>query len=94
MVRASIARFDAAERELFARNADENGDVRRAEGYSDEEGDVLLGLDNRFMAEWVPGDEAERGWAFRGDFWGKFGEVRELEGVGRESAEVWFGRVW
>ncbi|KAJ7200726.1 hypothetical protein B0H12DRAFT_1225950 [Mycena haematopus] len=71
---------------------------RRAEGYIQTQtpggdGDVLVGLDNRFVAEWVAGAGAEDGFAFSGDFWGKKGEVRELEGGGRVGAEVWFGRV-
>ncbi|KAJ7624741.1 beta-lactamase/transpeptidase-like protein [Roridomyces roridus] len=83
-----------------------NGDVRRKEGYAtgmdtgmgstglEDTGDVVVGLDNHFEAEWVP-SSADRvgGWAFRGDFWGKFGEVRELEGSVEEKAEVWFARV-
>ncbi|KAJ7130378.1 beta-lactamase/transpeptidase-like protein [Mycena epipterygia] len=70
-----------------------NRDVRRAEGHV-LGGDVLVGLDNRFVVEWVPGEAiAADGWAFRGDFWGKEGDVRELEGDGAASAEVWFGRA-
>ncbi|KAJ6545400.1 beta-lactamase/transpeptidase-like protein [Mycena capillaripes] len=70
-----------------------NHDVRRAEGHT-QGGDVLVGLDNRFTVEWVPGKtSAADGFAFTGDFWGKEGEVRELEGVGEASAEVWFGRM-
>ncbi|KAJ7153861.1 hypothetical protein C8R43DRAFT_442680 [Mycena crocata] len=69
-----------------------NHDVRRAEGHT-LGGDVLVGLDNRFLVEWVPGrTRSEDGWAFKGDFWGKEGEVRELEGTGEEGAEVWFAR--
>ncbi|KAJ7624764.1 beta-lactamase/transpeptidase-like protein [Roridomyces roridus] len=83
-----------------------NGDVRRKEGYAtgmdtgmgstglEDTGDVVVGLDNHFEAEWVPPSaDSVGGWAFRGDFWGKFGEVRELEGSVEEKAEVWFGRV-
>ncbi|KAF7320624.1 Beta-lactamase domain-containing protein [Mycena chlorophos] len=55
--------------------------------------DVVVGLDRRYLAEWVPDADGEDGWAFRGDFWGKEGQVREPEGVGRESAEVWFQRT-
>lgn len=72
-----------------------NHDVRRAEGHTQGE-DVLVGLDNRFVVEWVPRTGAAGdgdGWAFSGDFWGKEGEVRELEGGGRARAEVWFERI-
>ncbi|KAJ7681368.1 beta-lactamase/transpeptidase-like protein [Mycena rosella] len=71
-----------------------NADVRRAEGHK-EAGDVLVGLDNRFVVEWVPsgGENGADGWAFGSDFWGKDGEVRALEGTGETGAEVWFGRV-
>ncbi|KAF7296905.1 F-box domain-containing protein [Mycena indigotica] len=57
--------------------------------------DVIVGLDRRYVAEWVPGDDVKEkdGWAFKGDFWGKEGDVRDLEGAGRASAEVWFGRA-
>nr|GAT61300.1 predicted protein [Mycena chlorophos] len=59
--------------------------------------DVVVGLDRRYLAEWVPDADSEGpgqdGWAFRGDFWGKEGQIREPEGVGRESAEVWFQRT-
>ncbi|KAJ7748424.1 beta-lactamase/transpeptidase-like protein [Mycena metata] len=71
-----------------------NYDVRRAEVHT-LGGDVLVGLDNRFTAEWVAGEKgrAGDGWAFKGEFWGRDGDVRELEGVGEASAEVWFGRT-
>ncbi|KAJ7155755.1 beta-lactamase/transpeptidase-like protein [Mycena filopes] len=72
-----------------------NAEARAAEGYP-AGGDVVSGLDERYVAEWVSrtGDEgAEDGFAFTGNFWGKAGEVRELEGVGKDAAEVWFGRV-
>ncbi|KAF8199251.1 beta-lactamase/transpeptidase-like protein [Mycena galopus ATCC 62051] len=70
-----------------------NHDVRRAEGHT-QAGDVLVGLDNRFLAEWVSGaTPAEDGWAFGGDFWGKEGDVRPLEGDGEAGAEVWFQRT-
>ncbi|KAJ6471352.1 beta-lactamase/transpeptidase-like protein [Mycena sanguinolenta] len=69
-----------------------NHDVRRAEGHTQGD-DVLVGLDNRFAAEWVPGETtAEDGFAFSGDFWGKDGDVRDLEG-GQAGAEVWFQRA-
>ncbi|KAJ7061143.1 beta-lactamase/transpeptidase-like protein [Mycena amicta] len=64
----------------------------KEEGEGEEE--VIVGLDRRYLAEWVPGvgrvlvgDDAREmemekekekekdGWAFRGDFWGKEGEV-------------------
>ncbi|KAJ7141548.1 beta-lactamase/transpeptidase-like protein [Mycena filopes] len=67
-----------------------NHAVRRAEGEGRGE-DVLVGLDNRFVAEWVGGDGSKEGWAFKGEFWGRDGDVRELEGVAEASAEVWFG---
>ncbi|KAJ6511836.1 beta-lactamase/transpeptidase-like protein [Mycena vulgaris] len=69
-----------------------NADVRRAEGHA-AGSDVLVGLDNRFEVEWVPGGAEGDGWAFKGDFWGKDGEVRPLEGAGAAGAEVWFGRT-
>ncbi|KAJ7450567.1 beta-lactamase/transpeptidase-like protein [Mycena latifolia] len=73
-----------------------NADVRRAEGHAST-GDVLVGLDRRFVVEWVPGkkagDEVGDGWAFGGDFWEKEGAVRALKGAGADRAEVWFGRT-
>ncbi|KAJ7092895.1 beta-lactamase/transpeptidase-like protein [Mycena belliarum] len=70
-----------------------NGDARAAEGFP-AGGDVVVGLDERYVAEWVGGGgEGEDGWAFSGDFWGKDGDVRPLEGGARDTAEVWFGRV-
>ncbi|KAJ6471138.1 beta-lactamase/transpeptidase-like protein, partial [Mycena vitilis] len=46
-----------------------NNDVRRTEGHT-QGGDVLVGLDNRYTVEWVPGRSfAEDGFAFTGDFW-------------------------
>ncbi|KAJ7236035.1 beta-lactamase/transpeptidase-like protein [Mycena rebaudengoi] len=70
-----------------------NHDVRMAEGHT-ESTDVLVGLDNRYVAEWVVGSSsAEDGFAFNGDFWGKDGDVRMLEGSGKDSAEVWFERI-
>ncbi|KAF7312965.1 F-box domain-containing protein [Mycena kentingensis (nom. inval.)] len=60
------------------------------------EEDVVVGLDRRYLAEWVPASAAEDeqdGWALKGDFWGKEGKVPELESEGRESAEVWFERI-
>ncbi|KAJ7754376.1 beta-lactamase/transpeptidase-like protein [Mycena maculata] len=71
-----------------------NSDARAAEGY-DEDGDVIVGFDERYVVEWVGGEggDAEAGWAFKDNFWGKAGEVRPLEGKGKDAAEVWFGRV-
>ncbi|PFH49059.1 hypothetical protein AMATHDRAFT_63996 [Amanita thiersii Skay4041] len=67
-----------------------NRDVREAEGYGST-GDVVTGLDNRFVIEWVkPGQEGE-GLAFKGGFWGSDGlDAQEPGGTGEESAEVWF----
>ncbi|KAJ7651365.1 beta-lactamase/transpeptidase-like protein [Roridomyces roridus] len=76
-----------------------NADVRKEEGYPrGEDGEVLIGLDDRYVAEWVDGDGQGNdgqgdGWAFTGNFWGSAGEVRDLVGVGKEKAEVWFERV-
>ncbi|KAF8188844.1 beta-lactamase/transpeptidase-like protein [Mycena galopus ATCC 62051] len=67
-----------------------NAEARAAEGYP-EGGDVVVGLDDRYEVEWVKG--GEEGWAFKGNFWGKQGDVRPLEGVGQDAAEVWFGRA-
>ncbi|KAJ7704705.1 beta-lactamase/transpeptidase-like protein [Mycena metata] len=72
-----------------------NSDARAAEGYP-EGGDVVVGLDERYVAEWVSGtgdESSEDGFAFTGNFWGKAGEVRPLEGEGKDAAEVWFGRI-
>ncbi|KAJ7349818.1 beta-lactamase/transpeptidase-like protein [Mycena albidolilacea] len=72
-----------------------NGEARAAEGYP-EGGDVVVGLDDRYEVEWVGGNAdgaEEEGWAFKGNFWGKAGDVRPLEGVGKDAAEVWFGRA-
>ncbi|KAH6904353.1 beta-lactamase/transpeptidase-like protein [Coprinopsis sp. MPI-PUGE-AT-0042] len=80
-----------------------NADIRRQEGYSvglgEDEGDILIDLDQSFEVEWVnPRDFAsstggkEEGLSFRGNFWGKAGPHSEAppEGLGKESAEVWF----
>ncbi|KAJ7664872.1 beta-lactamase/transpeptidase-like protein [Mycena rosella] len=70
-----------------------NGAARAREGYP-AGGDVVVGLDERYAVEWVAAAEGrEEGFAFTGDFWGKEGEVRPLEGEGKDAAEVWFGRV-
>jgi hypothetical protein len=68
-----------------------NGEVRAAEGYP-KGGDVVVGLDERYEVEWVSGG-ADEGWAFKGNFWGKEGDVRALEGEGKDAAEVWFARI-
>ncbi|KAJ7615928.1 beta-lactamase/transpeptidase-like protein [Roridomyces roridus] len=77
-----------------------NADVRKKEGYPvGEDGEVVIGLDSRYVAEWVEGNGDRRGegegdgWAFSGNFWGSAGDVRELVGVGKEKAEVWLERV-
>ncbi|KAJ7067221.1 beta-lactamase/transpeptidase-like protein [Mycena amicta] len=79
-----------------------NADVRRREGFDvdgdeGDGGDVITGLDDRYVVEWVERSESDGegdGWAFTGNFWGKAGEVRELRGSSpRDRAEVWFGRV-
>lgn len=69
-----------------------NGEARRKEGYP-EGGDVVVGFDDRYVVDWVPGHDEEDGFAFTDGFWGKEGEVRPLEGQGKDAAEVWFGRV-
>jgi hypothetical protein len=72
-----------------------NGEVRAAEGYP-AGGDVVVGLDERYEVEWVDGGAeagGEEGWAFKGNFWGKEGDVRALEGEGKDAAEVWFRRI-
>ncbi|KAJ7024026.1 beta-lactamase/transpeptidase-like protein [Mycena alexandri] len=72
-----------------------NSDARAEEGYP-EGGDVVVGLDDRYVAEWVSGTgdaSSEDGFAFKDNFWGKAGEVRALEGEGKDAAEVWFGRI-
>lgn len=66
-----------------------NADVRRKEGA----GDVLAGLDNRFVVEWVSGGGAngEDGWVLGDDLWGRM--ARCLRGKGNAGAKVWFRRV-
>lgn len=69
--------------------------------YGDEyedDGDMLIGLDEHFEVEWVipsgNNKENEEGLAFKGGFWGMEGsDASSLGGEGKESAEVWFGRV-
>ncbi|PPR01447.1 hypothetical protein CVT26_015080 [Gymnopilus dilepis] len=76
-----------------------NADVREKEGYShgdgeggpESKGDVLVIWEERFLAEWVHGEE--EGLAFKGDFWGREGlDSRSPGGTGKESAEVWFAK--
>ncbi|KAF8626617.1 hypothetical protein AX15_004784 [Amanita polypyramis BW_CC] len=70
-----------------------NKEVREAEGYKDGE-DVIVGLDGHYEVEWVNAGKEGEGLAFRGGFWIKEEsdlESREPEGMGEESAEVWFG---
>ncbi|KAJ7153968.1 beta-lactamase/transpeptidase-like protein [Mycena crocata] len=75
-----------------------NSDAREREGYPPE-GHVVVGFDERYEVEWVgSGGKGEGGgegdgFAFKGNFWGKQGEVRTLEGEGKDAAEVWFGRI-
>lgn len=73
-----------------------NTEVRENEGHSDGKGeakapDFLVGLDDHYEVEWVhdSNGQEQEGLAFKGGFWG--GE-RSLDGVGKESAEVWFAR--
>ncbi|THU80573.1 beta-lactamase/transpeptidase-like protein [Dendrothele bispora CBS 962.96] len=76
-----------------------NYDVRVREGYGGaypEKGDVISGLDERFVVEYVPKGrkEEEEGFAFKGGFWGMQGKVaKEPSGSGKDSAEVWFEKV-
>ncbi|THU89228.1 hypothetical protein K435DRAFT_781707 [Dendrothele bispora CBS 962.96] len=71
------------------------------EGYGGaypEKGDVISGLDERFVVEYVPKsgeeEEEEEGFAFKGGFWGMQGKVaKEPRGSGKDSAEVWFEKV-
>ncbi|THU75379.1 hypothetical protein K435DRAFT_913463, partial [Dendrothele bispora CBS 962.96] len=77
-----------------------NYDVRVREGYGGaypEKGDVISGLDERFVVEYVPRSgesEEEEGFAFKGGFWGMQGKVaKEPSGSGKDSAEVWFEKV-
>lgn len=74
-----------------------NAEVREEEGYSDGKGeangDLLIGLDHHFEVEWVHGRNGqEQGLAFKGRFWGSGLDVRSPDGVGKESAEVWFAK--
>ncbi|KAG6860771.1 hypothetical protein C0995_007674 [Termitomyces sp. Mi166 len=59
----------------------------------DEKNRILIGLDERFEAEWVTYEE-EEGLAFRGGIWGMEGpDATAPEDVGRKGAEVWFTKV-
>ncbi|KAJ7153963.1 beta-lactamase/transpeptidase-like protein [Mycena crocata] len=69
-----------------------NGDVRNAEGYPPD-GDVIVGFDNRYEAEWIGNGGDGDGFAFKGNFWGMEGNLRPVGGEGKDAAEVWFGRV-
>lgn len=78
-----------------------NWDVREAEGLREgrdhshgrDRGDLVLRWLERFEVEWVTGTE-ETGLAFKGGFWGKEGlDSHSPEGVGKDSAEVWFTEV-
>lgn len=66
----------------------------------EDEGDMLIGLDDHFKLEWVlphnthNNDGGEEGLAFKGGFWGMEGpDAVSPKGQGKESAEVWFTRV-
>ncbi|KAJ4465720.1 beta-lactamase/transpeptidase-like protein [Lentinula lateritia] len=72
--------------------------VREKEGYhhNDENvgKDIIIGFDNRFEVEWVHETKsAQGGLAFKGGFWGKGKKAKAPMGTGKESAEVWFGKV-
>ncbi|TFK22695.1 beta-lactamase/transpeptidase-like protein [Coprinopsis marcescibilis] len=83
-----------------------NNEVRIREGYHSLDGEVdeeavLIGLDDSFEVEWVTPDldkngpgETE-GLSFKRGFWGKEGIDSEepQDGLGKDSAEVWFGTV-
>ncbi|KAF9555829.1 beta-lactamase/transpeptidase-like protein [Agrocybe pediades] len=71
-----------------------NAEVREREGHKRNErgDDMLIGFDESFEVEWVHGDD--EGLAFKGGFWGKEGpDSRSPGGTGKDSAEVWFGKV-
>ncbi len=98
--------------EIDARNGDKPQEVfSRTSAFTlsqpeeeewDDEGDMLIGLDDHFELEWVlpsntDGDsdvETGEGLAFKGGFWGMEGpDASSPKGQGKESAEVWFTRV-
>ncbi|KAJ3789678.1 beta-lactamase/transpeptidase-like protein [Lentinula aff. detonsa] len=75
-----------------------NRAIREQEGYhsgdSDNDGDIIIGFDDRFEVEWVhESDMSEEGLAFKGGFWGKGKKAKALTGTGKDSAEVWFSKV-
>lgn len=42
----------------------------------------------------MPGTESsEEGLALKGEFWGKGKQAQTPRGIGRESAELWFGKM-
>ncbi|GAV99348.1 beta-lactamase transpeptidase-like protein [Lentinula edodes] len=72
--------------------------VREKEGYHQNNEnvgkDIIIGFDNRFEVEWVHETKSARGGlAFKGGFWGKGKKAKAPMGTGKESAEVWFGKV-
>ncbi|KAJ3885239.1 beta-lactamase/transpeptidase-like protein [Lentinula edodes] len=72
--------------------------VREKEGYHQNHEnvgkDIIIGFDNRFEVEWVHETKsAKGGLAFKGGFWGKGKKAKAPTGTGKESAEVWFGKV-
>ncbi|KAF5346703.1 hypothetical protein D9756_010347 [Leucocoprinus leucothites] len=61
-------------------------------GDDEDDGDMLMGLDEHFEVEWVIGEE--EGLAFEGGSWGMEGpDAKARDGVLKESAEVWFVRT-
>jgi len=74
-----------------------NAEVREREGYgrAGAGGDLILGWEEHFEAEWVLAEgDVEEGLAFKGGFWGKEGpDSRSPGGTGKDSAEVWFGKI-
>ncbi|KXN86044.1 hypothetical protein AN958_10520 [Leucoagaricus sp. SymC.cos] len=67
------------------------GAAPRANVHEDD-GDMLLGMDEHFELEWIVGSE-EEGLVFKGGFWGMEGtDAQEPVGMGKDSAEVWFAR--
>ncbi|KAF9074317.1 beta-lactamase/transpeptidase-like protein [Rhodocollybia butyracea] len=70
-----------------------NQATREEEGYGNG-GDLIIGFDDRFEVEWVHESESsEQGLAFKGGFWGKGKQAKELAGSGKDSAEVWFAEL-
>jgi hypothetical protein len=75
-----------------------NDDVRRevgvydggSEGTEQDDGAMVVNLDETFTLEWVPGEE--EGLAITAGFWGMEGpDATAPVGKGKEGAEVWFG---